>query len=577
MLRFTGLGRWLICFWLVSHPFPAGGVEVKDLDKLRADYGVASFESAAGYGERLKKLKVAVIDNGFGRADDLAQELPSSVFTLVGKYDKALIEKYGLGSYDEQQPLDPTDEHGRRMAMIVWGLAGYRPDPAPRIYLLNGHGLTNVARAVRYAIENKIDVILYSQNWEYAGNFDGRGFINRIVSQATAAGILWVNAAGNYRGRVYNGPVTGTAGGWVPIGPGGGGLRFKSELDRNPVKVILSWNRNNEEETQGTDRNLDLYVYDENESIVMKSELIQVVGGPGKRPGKGESFIPREIVEGEVSRNRTGYYRVRVAMRTGNFDATDRLRVTVLGSKGPIAFPDATEGSEIMVPGDHPDVVTVGDKTPLSARGPTADGRAKPEVTAPQSKVEFTDGEVTVGTSNAAACVAGLLTVAAAARGKLTRGDAIALVNAIAPQTSEPAPAAPTGQPAAPGAPTGQPAPSGVEALRVAHAKIVETVDRVLGAGHIVAARVGGDGAHLAYLDRSVLTLLAALRIWVPPDFEPALHEIYLTEEYDAVSGETGIAVYWRPIDRPPGGLAGWEEALLVRPQSFVRVMRLPR
>ena len=62
-------------------------------------------------------------------------------------------------------------------------------------------------RAVRYAIEQRVDIILFSGSFEGGGNGDGRGPVNRIIDEATAAGILWVNAAGNYGRRVYNGPV----------------------------------------------------------------------------------------------------------------------------------------------------------------------------------------------------------------------------------------------------------------------------------------------------------------------------------------------------------------------------------
>jgi hypothetical protein len=60
-----------------------------------------------------------------------------------------------------------------------------------------------------------------------------------------------------------------------------------------------------------------------------------------------------------------------------------------------------------MVPADNPNVLTVGDMSPNSAKGPTVDGRIKPEILVEKSEVRFTNGLITSGTSNAAAMIAG--------------------------------------------------------------------------------------------------------------------------------------------------------------------------
>ena len=36
---------------------------------------------------------------------------------------------------------------------------------------------------------SQVDIILYAQNWQYGGNFDGGGFINSVVEEALSAGI----------------------------------------------------------------------------------------------------------------------------------------------------------------------------------------------------------------------------------------------------------------------------------------------------------------------------------------------------------------------------------------------------
>ena len=56
-------------------------------------------------------------------------------------------------------------------------------------------------------------------------------------------------------------------------------------------------------------------------------------------------------------------------------------------------------------------MLTVGDPSPSSAVGPTADRRVKPDVILADSRAFFTDGEASAGSSNAAAYVAGVVAV----------------------------------------------------------------------------------------------------------------------------------------------------------------------
>src|SRR5436305_1863568 len=82
--------------------------------------------------------------------------------------------------------------HGRGMAQIVWAVTGGRPE-GPKFYLLNAGGPTLLRRAIRYAVEQRVDVIVFSGSFEGGGDGDGRGPVDRAVDEAVAAGILWVN------------------------------------------------------------------------------------------------------------------------------------------------------------------------------------------------------------------------------------------------------------------------------------------------------------------------------------------------------------------------------------------------
>src|SRR5262249_43570155 len=149
----------------------------------------------------------------------------------------------------------------------------------PRFYLLNANGPTMLRRAVRYAIEAKVDIILFGGSFEGGGNGDGRGSINRVVADALAADIIWINAAGNYGGHVYNGPVEIQPSGYLRLGKGTDetALRFRNLLDENTVTITLTWNDYRDAEDAGTDKDLDLYVEDWLGWVIGSSETRQVV------------------------------------------------------------------------------------------------------------------------------------------------------------------------------------------------------------------------------------------------------------------------------------------------------------
>ena len=373
----------------------------------------------------LKNVKVAILDTGFAGIDGKRAYLPTSA-TLVEHYDKEFVRQFGLGDPEFTRPFTPGDAHGRAMAQLVWAVTGSHPE-GPQFYLLNANGPTLFRRAVRYAIELKVDMILFSGTFEGAGNFDGRGPINAAVDAAIAAGILWVNAAGNTGGMVYNGSVTIGADGYVqfrgPTDPSA--LRFTNRFDENAVTITLTWNDYRDEEDAGTDKDLDLIVEDSFGRVIGESKLTQVLVG---KAGEGQTKNPREraVVSDLPARPAGKEYRIRVRAKGDGkvFGPRDRLRILVAAAKSapfidpdtgkttlPVELLDATKGGEIYPPADHPGVLTVGDTSRFSAIGPTADGRLKPDVLLEQATARFSNGEESVGSSNSAAYFAGVLAV----------------------------------------------------------------------------------------------------------------------------------------------------------------------
>ena len=119
-------------------------------------------------------------------------------------------------------------------------------------------------RAVRYAIEQKVDLILFSGSFEGGGNGDGRGPdqpdrrrgrggrhpLDQRRRQLRPARL---QRPGRVLPRRLPPP---------PRRADVAALRFRNRLDENTVTVTLTWNDYRDEEDAGTDKDLDLYVED---------------------------------------------------------------------------------------------------------------------------------------------------------------------------------------------------------------------------------------------------------------------------------------------------------------------------
>ena len=412
-----------------------------DVKAVRERLGLSpTYDDVAG----VESVKVAVLDYGFDGLGQGKGYLPESA-EIVENYDPDFVRRFGLGDPEFRKSFEPLNRHGREMAQIVWSVAGSKPG-GPKFYLLNANGPTMLRRAVRYAIEKRVDVILFSGAFEGGGAGDGKGPIDRVVDEAIARGILWINAAGNYGGRVYNGPVRILPDGYLKLRGVAdiAALRFRNRADENTITVTLTWNDYKDEEDAGTDKDLDLFVEDWAGRRIGASDKIQVSGT--KVAGPEETRNPRErVVLVDLPRNPhvptdpDFCYRLRVRARRGRFSSTDRIRILLTPSRDTyiptgsvvpeeaVTFVDASNAGEIYPPADASGVLTVGEAGPSSSVGPTLDGRAKPDVIVEDSRAYFTDGQVTYGSSNAAAYLAGAAAVLKAAQPALMPGHLLQL------------------------------------------------------------------------------------------------------------------------------------------------------
>lgn len=410
----------ILIFCFLSFPQKLWAVnEVENLESLRKQFGLQAFSPSKN---SIRDLKIAILDNGFVGFQPGNGMLPESA---------ELKNLTAIGAA-------PT-HHGLGMAQIVWAMTGKSPE-GPKFFLVNTNGFSNLKAAIQFVIDEKVDLVLYSQVWPFGSNFDGTGFINEQVTRAVQSGVIWVNAAGNHGGMVYNGFVEkqrGVGDNQFLTFNSKDFLRFENKLDENQVALTLSWSDFKESDTYNTHKDLDLFVYDSAGKLVDSSELIQRGEAPPETGGSKLSSHAREVVT--LKNLDRGQYQIKIKVNSNHFDANDRFRVLIKAEKeSALVFTDRTLGSEIQPPADHPGVITVGEKKASSAAGPTADGRVKPEILIDDARVSFTNGTQVEGTSVAAALFAGIASVLKAQESLLSFEKLKKLVERLGPPVSSP-------------------------------------------------------------------------------------------------------------------------------------------
>ena len=324
---------------VVTGPLPAPGrvssfARLANEPEVRKRLGlVPEYENFAG----IESVKVAVLDYGFDGVGIGRSYLPANT-VVVEHYEPDFVRRHDLGDPEYRKTFEPLNRHGRIMAQIIWAVTGSHPG-GPQFYLLNASGPTMLRRAVRYAVEQKVDIILFSGSFEGGGNGDGRGPINAIVDEALGSNILWINAAGNYGRRVYNAPVRVLSDGFLRLRNGSdvAALRFRNRLDENSITVTLTWNDYRDQEDAGTDKDLDLYVEDWAGRRVGAGEKRQISGA--RVPGPDETRNPRERVvlndlpaSPLIATDPDYTYRIRVRAKKGQFTPRDQIRILLTTS-----------------------------------------------------------------------------------------------------------------------------------------------------------------------------------------------------------------------------------------------------
>lgn len=334
-------------------------------------------------------VKIAIIDLGFAGLQESIQAgaLPPDV--LDRAHDFTPVGDVELG-----------EAHGTAVAEIIHAIA-----PEAELYLYKVSTETELGQAMQMAMDSGVRIINHSVAWFNDGFYQGDGTIARIIKTAWRSGILWINAAGNFAQHHYEGEFHDS--------DGDGYHDEVIELDLsslptlNAVAAYLTWDG-----WPRTSENFDL-VLERGGQPVAISDNPQTKADPNE-PDERIVFRVMDTTD-------QGVYHLRVKWAgTGSPPQGRRLEIFISAPQVVTTRPVVLESS-IPAPANADWVVAVGaipaDVWELglleefSSRGPTNDGRDKPDLVAPDKVRCFTysqENMTFVGTSASAPHVAGM-------------------------------------------------------------------------------------------------------------------------------------------------------------------------
>lgn len=340
--------------------------------------GAAAWHAAGITG---RNVKVGVIDIGFTN------------YAAVLGTERVVVRSFREDGKTDAPPGRET-MHGTACAEIVREMA-----PGVELYLAAAGDTPGGFVTALNWLTRTAGVGVVTTSIGFSGDFptDGSSDLARAVDEAQKAGVFFTKSAGNLAQQQYRATFTDAN--------GDGDHDFLGAATANTLRVLttgaplrlwLNW-----DDWKQPRVNYDLFVTDDAGREVARS--VDVQGRGGKRP-----------VETVVTNVPAGTYSVRVR-KVNSEDAP--LPLTLIAGPG-AALELTTADGTITVPGDARGSVTVGavdwrdGSVPrYSSRGPTLDGRVKPDLGGPEgvsnAAYALVGPPIFHGTSAAAPHVAG--------------------------------------------------------------------------------------------------------------------------------------------------------------------------
>jgi len=315
---------------------------------------------ASSYGYTGSGVNVAVIDVGFDRLNDAINqnELPNNVVK---------IDCTG-GSCVSAGFASETEEHGTAVAEIVYDMS-----PGANLYLIKVDDTLDLWYAKDYAISHGIDVINSSVVAFNTNFYDGACYSPNPVCTANDAynhGILWVNAAGNQAKRHYKATFTGSGDEWHNVSANNEYIKIEDNAS-DKILVYLTWDA-----WPTTNQDYDLELYDSSFNSVTNSHNHQALSAQApteeiniQSPG-GDCYLRIQKIS-TTSDHSLELYSV-------NHDLSP-----VVASYS-LANPADADGA-MAVGAINQTLWTTGPQETSSSRGPTNDGRIKPDICGPDN------------------------------------------------------------------------------------------------------------------------------------------------------------------------------------------------
>ena len=363
----------------------------------------------AGY--RGNSVRVGIIDSGFQGFSPLqGTELPSNV-TARCYFAEPRAPSSRL------QHCEVDSDHGTAVAETLLDVA-----PATDLYIANPYTLGDLRDAVDWMAAQEVRVINHSLGRPPDGPGDGTSpFSNsplRTIDAAVKADIAWINAAGNEGLRVWYGTFSDPDNGGVhEFTPRDNGNHFIVQ-EGDEVAVFMRW----DDSWGGADCDLDLELYSNERDADGKYPL---VSADHRFQDGSEGSIPRAAVgfSGVVTAADAGVYFLVIRKHTCVEEPAWIQLIAWIG--GPLQYrspafhmgnPQESQNRGMLAVGatHYANTRVI---APYSSRGPTLDGRTKPDVTGVAcgrstviSAVSLSDGTQCwfPGTSQSAPHVAGL-------------------------------------------------------------------------------------------------------------------------------------------------------------------------
>jgi subtilisin family serine protease len=331
-------------------------------------------------------VKVAIIDGGFkGYQRLLGSELPPA-------------ERVIVRSFNRDEDIEADERHGTAVAEIVYDLV-----PEATFYLVNFGTDVELGQAVDFLISEGVHVINTSFNFLGTGcPWEGTGLLEPIVKRARDAGIFWAVSVGNHATEHWQGVFDDPdKDGFHNFLGDDEGLTLDVDASEvGAVIAVLSW----EDKCGKATENYELLLFDDADR--------RRASGSQLRSGWPSRVLVFSVRE-------SGRYHLKVRQRTATKPAA-RLDISVIDIEPEYSVWEGSVGA--FEPAISPSAFSVGatdfrndSARRYSSRGPTKDGRIKPDFAAPDG-VRTSTFRPFFGTSAASPHVAGAAALVKSAR-----------------------------------------------------------------------------------------------------------------------------------------------------------------